>query len=74
MFLSGMFIVLAALFFISRYIVAAICLTSVGNWDSEVFKIILQETGQELLILSIICLIVSVICFWIQRKKSTPTL
>jgi hypothetical protein len=55
-----MFCLIAAILFISRYITAAIFMSGVSSWSSDLFNRALEYVGTPLLVLSIISLVIGV--------------
>lgn len=65
------FILIAALLFCTRYISAAIFGSNVSIWNAELFAAMLEYTGSELLVISIISLLVGIVyLFWAEKEKS----
>jgi len=55
------FILISAILFSTRYISAALFSTGISTWNMELFQSMLGYTGNMLLILSIISLVVGII-------------
>ena len=72
---GALFCLMAVLLFSARYIAAAIFMSGVSSWDSDLFNVGLDYVGPSLLILSIISLIVGIIYLVCaeasERKKSS---
>lgn len=69
---GAIFCFIAATLFSTRYIAAAIYMSSVSSWDSNLFSNGLEYVGSPLLYLSIISLIIGVgylICGELEDKK-----
>ncbi len=64
------FILIAALLFISRYIAAAIFGSGAASWNEDLFAAMLEYVGTPLLILSIISLILGIVYLgWAEISK-----
>ncbi|MDC7286596.1 hypothetical protein NXH76_02160 [Blautia schinkii] len=57
---GAIFCLTAGILFSARYITAAIFMSNISSWDSELFKAGLEYQGYALLVLSIISLIVGI--------------
>ena len=58
---GAIFCLIAGLLFAARYIAAAVFMSNVSSWDSDLFAAGLEHQGPALLILSIISLIAGII-------------
>ena len=58
---GAIFCLTAGLLFAARYIAAAVFMSNVSSWDSDLFAAGLAYQGSTLLILSIVSLIVGII-------------
>jgi Na+/pantothenate symporter len=63
------FCFIAAMLFVSRYVSAAIFMSGVSSWSSELFNAGLEYVGMPLLVLSIISFVVGVGYLFMAEKS-----